>query len=183
MGAHKQTGDNITLDTADSALYWLGSCGRSTVKCGTGFLLFLQFYHFSLLMAVGQGFCKHWLCGQKVYSPCFIDFTEFRVGGDQYQGQWRHVTLEMIRDQVFTFPCSPCWVRIQNIISALVSCQCLRALASELPCVPTLVMLGYEQWACSNAASGDSSAVNILQRQRKWPMNIKCSTHGLCWSI
>ena len=51
----------------------------------------------------------------------------------------------------------------QNIISGLVSCQCLRALASELPCVPTLVMLGYEQSACSNAASGDSSAVNILQ--------------------
>ena len=48
-----------------------------------------------------QGICKHTkLCGQKVYSPCFIDFTiqtEFRVAGDQYQGQWGHVTPEMIR--------------------------------------------------------------------------------------
>ena len=47
----------------------------STVKCETGFLLYSCLLFSPLTATAGRDFANTVNCGQKLYSPCFIDLT------------------------------------------------------------------------------------------------------------
>ena len=67
------------IDTADLPLYWLGSCGLDgelNCKMWNWISIILTISPSQSVNGCLQGFCKHSkLCGQQLYSPCFIDLT------------------------------------------------------------------------------------------------------------
>ena len=110
MGVHKQRRDHITHWHARFTLYWLRSCGRwcDELNCKMWnwiSIIFLQFLLFSPLTATaGRDFANTVNCGQKLYSPCFIDLTilswgsGFSVINNETMvtcdsGDWRHQSV------------------------------------------------------------------------------------------